>query len=634
MAPRRSKLMQRLDEIAGRMEGEARDAFMASVRSIKDQASLSRLVEALEAGDIAAAVRAIGIDERAYAPLVEALERAYSQSGAAAALTATSASKAVGSGVVFRFNVRSPDAERFLRDLSSRLIVEVTEDQRQAVRVALERRMIEGVNPRTAALEVAGRMNRATGRREGGIVGLSMVQEGYVARAAEELASGDTKALRNYLQRERRDKRFDPIVIRAIEAGEPIPRATAQKLASRYSDRLLALRGETIARTEMLQALNVAQQEAFAQIANEGDVRPDAVMKVWRTAADARVRDTHGALGGSEVGKDERFGNGLMYPHEPGAPASEVVNCRCIVEHRVDWLKSLEPKAPKAPRAPKVPKAQPVRMEMRTDFERQYVPELDATGPEVYRRAFNATPAPASIFAPPNRGAHYQPARHEIVMPRERPQYDRRPLHTTFAHEMGHAVDMHGIVGEKNVRSARLAAAIKKDRKAMRSGKDAPHAVMTDDVRKAGAEALGLADDDKDTLTKIESAFKARNPDDAMGLIENIRYERRGRLGLPHPGDTLEHTAMAMLSQLSDYVEAVTDGKRGGRYGGHGREYYRRFARLAPGVTVGHTAEAFAHVFSASVAKNHAFWRYALRAAAPNVFDAAEQIVKEVADGV
>ncbi len=88
-------------------------------------------------------------------------------------------------------------------------------------------------------------------------------------------------------------------------------------------------RAMTIARTETLTAVSLGKaakrtewQERF----------PEAnLMKMWVTAKDDRVRDTHEELEGESVKSDEAFGNGLMYPRDPSGEASEVINCRCDV---------------------------------------------------------------------------------------------------------------------------------------------------------------------------------------------------------------------------------------------------------------------------------------------------------------
>lgn len=54
----------------------------------------------------------------------------------------------------------------------------------------------------------------------------------------------------------------------------------------------------------------------------------------WVTMHDDRVRDTHRAADGQTVGLDEEFtvgGASLRYPGDRLGPASEVINCRCII---------------------------------------------------------------------------------------------------------------------------------------------------------------------------------------------------------------------------------------------------------------------------------------------------------------
>ena len=58
------------------------------------------------------------------------------------------------------------------------------------------------------------------------------------------------------------------------------------------------------------------------------------VTKQW-SAAGQNTRDTHAELDGTVMAVDEPFvsssGAEMMYPGEPGAPAAEVVNCRCVL---------------------------------------------------------------------------------------------------------------------------------------------------------------------------------------------------------------------------------------------------------------------------------------------------------------
>lgn len=122
-------------------------------------------------------------------------------------------------------------------------------------------------------------------------------------------------------------------------------RADVDAITGRYKDRLLQLRGETIARTETLASLNAGKEEGIRQLIDSGKVQRSAVKKVWRATGDDRTRDSHMALNGEEVGIDTAFtspltGAQMMYPHDTsrGAPASETIGCRCFYEIKVDYF--------------------------------------------------------------------------------------------------------------------------------------------------------------------------------------------------------------------------------------------------------------------------------------------------------
>ena len=85
-------------------------------------------------------------------------------------------------------------------------------------------------------------------------------------------------------------------------------------------------RAMRIARTETVAAQNAGVLEGFEQ---SGIVEG----KTWMTLGDGRVRDSHQDLDGDEVGLQERFSNGLLFPGDPSrGDAGERVNCRCTIQ--------------------------------------------------------------------------------------------------------------------------------------------------------------------------------------------------------------------------------------------------------------------------------------------------------------
>jgi uncharacterized protein YdbL (DUF1318 family) len=339
-----STLNAEIEALIAKFEPRLRDAFLAAMRDIAANADVTAVAEALRRRDIEGALAALHIDPAAFAPLIEAERQAFAAAGQLAVDRLPALSAPDGRRVVVRFDMRSPWAEQWLQTASSQMVTAIVEDQRTAVRETLMAGQAEGLNPRTVALDIVGRINPATKQREGGILALTAAQAGYVRNASAELLSGDPERMRRYLGRQRRDRRFDRTVEKAIREGRPVDRATVTKITERYSAKLLALRGETIARTEMMAALNSAREASYRQIIASGAASASEVTKVWRSAGDDRVRHSHREINGDIVGLDERFKNGLLYPHERGAPAWEVVMCRCRLDYRIDYFAKLVPK--------------------------------------------------------------------------------------------------------------------------------------------------------------------------------------------------------------------------------------------------------------------------------------------------
>lgn len=339
---------QAFDDLLAKFEPEIAAAFRTAIADIRSRANLAKVIEALSTGDMPGALDALYIEEPAFAAVVEAIRASYTAGGNAGVATMQRIDDRDGRAVVIRFDGRNARAEAWLTGHSSDLVTQIVSDQRNAIRTALNEGMVRGAHPRTVALDVVGRIDRATGRRQGGVIGLTSQQEEYSRTAAQELASGDTAAMRNYLTRARRDKRFDRSVTKAIREGAKIPADTAGKAVTGYRNRLLQLRGEMIGRTEALTSLRAAKHESYLQAVGRGSVTARSIRRTWRDAGDLRVRHTHVGLNGETVGLTEAFkspsGALLLFPGDTslGASASEVIGCRCDVDYRIDFLANLD----------------------------------------------------------------------------------------------------------------------------------------------------------------------------------------------------------------------------------------------------------------------------------------------------
>lgn len=338
-----------LRDILDRLEVTARDAFVAAIRDSRTDIDFAAFVAAIDRGDVNAAMAAIALNAAYFEPLSRALRDAAQAGGDHAFAEVARAARAQGGGrVVGRFDAFNPEAERLLRHRSSGRIVEIADDVRATVREVLGDAMRTDASPRKVALDIVGRLNRATGQREGGIVGLTRQQAGYVQNAKTELLSGDPVQMRAYLGRQARNWQFDPIVNRAIREGRGVAAADADVVADRYSANLLRLRGEAIGRTEVLGTIHAARDQGLRQMVEAGSIRADAITLVWDAAHDEDTRSEHRGMDKQPRKLGDPFvspsGYRLRYPgdSELGAPASMVINCRCSTRTEMNLIAGLK----------------------------------------------------------------------------------------------------------------------------------------------------------------------------------------------------------------------------------------------------------------------------------------------------
>lgn len=130
------------------------------------------------------------------------------------------------------------------------------------------------------------------------------------------------------------------IILRGQEEGESSD-VVARTIREKTGGAVGIVRARTIARTEMHAASVAANSESIQSIAQENGLR---TLKEWREAPDGRVRDSHdrrdGGVGGQqrEIGQSFDLPGGvkLLRPGQPGGPAREVINCRCVEVHVVN----------------------------------------------------------------------------------------------------------------------------------------------------------------------------------------------------------------------------------------------------------------------------------------------------------
>jgi len=349
-----------------------RSEFVAAMRQARAGVDMKALEAAIARGDVDAAFRALRFDAADLFKTDTAITAAMTAGGnyQMGAFQHATRRAPIASRVVQSFGGRNERAERIARDLGSRLVTEVVDDTRVMIAQTIRAGLEAGAGPLRTALDIGGRV--VNGKRQGGLVGLHSTQAEYVqsmraalsptngvgvVRIVTDPVTGAQRAVKDFwIGRDgtlkstltARNKQSDAAIFRAIRDGTTLPQTAIDRAAQGYSNNLLRQRGETIARTETLKALNAGRQEALDQLIENpnNDVRAKDVVRAWDSTGDARTRETHAAADGQVVPQGEAFtvgGYSMMYPGDSsmGAPPGETVNCRCYSDIRIDFFARL-----------------------------------------------------------------------------------------------------------------------------------------------------------------------------------------------------------------------------------------------------------------------------------------------------
>lgn len=307
--------IERIENAIRFAESSIRRQFLDLVRQAKDRLDLTEIAELLEAGRVDDA-------------LSESLLVMQQMGSVVVNVTITSAaaSSAYISGVMgvpVVFDQVNDRAVRMLQEANLRVIREMTSSQIEAIRQALIDGTTRGLNPRQQAVAFRD------------AIGLTARQEQAVANYRTMLEELNPEAFTRTL----RDRRFDPTVRRAIQSGDALSSEQIDRMVERYREQTLRYRSEVIARTEALRAVHEADEEAFQQAMDSGDLEEDEIIQTWSTARDERVRGSHRPMNGQRRRLGEPFvtGNGysIRYPGDSRAPASETIQCRCVLARRI-----------------------------------------------------------------------------------------------------------------------------------------------------------------------------------------------------------------------------------------------------------------------------------------------------------
>lgn len=390
-----------LQQLLDALEPALAAAFLAAIVLLRTHVDYTALVQALEANDIDAAIEALNIDRGAFSGYVIEKQAGFAKAGETASIALTKqraeafrapkgpslrmpdAPTAPGgtggprqppslsldgptpTNIIFRFDMTNPRAEAAIRTEAASRVQSYVQEQIDAARKVIGDGFQRGEGPQSIATDIAGRINPVTKRRDGGIIGLSDPQVGYVDNMRSRLLSGDPDEMMKVLGsfdkdgkwkpgtgQTLRDRRYDAKIKRAIRdvaAGKPNPltRELVDEMTAKYSDRLLKKRAEDVARTETAQGVMAARAEATRQALAKADLDDDAVVKTWRHLGGLHhARDWHVAMNGKSVtGIDAVFfmpdGSLMKHSHDPEGGAKNNVACRCSTDFDVDWSAGL-----------------------------------------------------------------------------------------------------------------------------------------------------------------------------------------------------------------------------------------------------------------------------------------------------
>jgi len=302
---------ERLIKLIDKYEADIKGKFISSVNAVKSDLLISELVDLLENNRINEALDLI-VDIPI--SISTSVNLSYVETG-----NSTAKVIAQVAAVPVFFDQTNIRAANFMRSNHASLVREFTNEQRQAATEAIIDGITRGINPREQA------------RNFRNSVGLTAKQQQSVINFRNMLLNRDSQVLRRKL----RDRRFDPSVLASLEGRRNLTPAQIEKMVDRYRERFIKFRAEVIARTEALRSIHEANDDAYLQAIQAGQIDESLLEREWVTTRDSRLRDSHRPMHGQTRAFGEKFrsgfGNLLMFPGDRTAPISETAQCRCSV---------------------------------------------------------------------------------------------------------------------------------------------------------------------------------------------------------------------------------------------------------------------------------------------------------------
>jgi hypothetical protein len=310
----------RLNDLIDAQESRIAQIFRNAVAQLHDDLDLRMLADLLEQGRINEALEQLQL----------VAESLGSASNVTFVTTGQSTADFLSSAGVGRivFDQVAPLAVAAMQQTRLELVREFSAEQLRATQLAIMSGVEAGTNP----------IAQARAFRES--IGLTERQWKIVDNYRRALLAigTDEKSVSDVLGRELRDRRGDAQILRAVRENRPLPQEKIDWLVGRYRDRWIKYRAEVIGRTEALRAVNSGNEEMYRQAIAAGTIRQDDLERTWEARLDGRERETHRLLNGQK----RRWGESwttihgeIKFPGDPDAPASETIQCRCVLSTRI-----------------------------------------------------------------------------------------------------------------------------------------------------------------------------------------------------------------------------------------------------------------------------------------------------------
>jgi hypothetical protein len=299
--------------IAEKYDKIIRDALQIAWDKMRRVKSLIALEKIISEQGITGILRLLdSLPDYLNSELRPVLERAILESGRAVISILPSA--AVTGPIVYSLVL--PSVSNYIMNYSSTLIREISENTREAVRVAISQGVVTGRNPKQIARDFRS------------VMGLTEHLEKTVQRFKTALETGDISYVNSL---------STPSKSMKIAATVKLSQDKIDKMVEDLRLRYVRQRTETIARTESLRALSVGQDQAIRTGQITGAIS-NQLLKRWLYRKDGRTRDVHISTGENNgwIPMNTPFITPLgplMFPRDPAGTAENTMNCRCRVAY-------------------------------------------------------------------------------------------------------------------------------------------------------------------------------------------------------------------------------------------------------------------------------------------------------------